>query len=102
MSEKPFEVIYSREKVTTKSAQIAHLHYTDNSVWYYNDLYFNAAINLDEDGHEVVIEHRRFDSFVIEGLPAKSKEMCGKKGLDGVDLNLKSCKGKIQVVNQPR
>ena len=86
----------------TKSAGIAQLsldQYQEPTGWsdYYN-LLFTARLNSgNENPHEVAIKDKLSDkSFVIEGLPAESKEECGKDGLE--DLNMIFCEGKIKVV----
>ena len=99
MSRKPFEVIYDRKQTITKSTEISQLNYEDTIVrGVYNSsaLRFYTRINSGEDANSVyIIDRLANKSFVIEGLPAESKEICGKVGLD--DLDMHTCSGKIKV-----
>lgn len=93
-------MLYDHERVTTKSTAVHHFTFGD----YFTDYYFHDAKCIvrfkeeDEFLTEVGFKHRMFyDSFVIEGLPSESNEKCGTEGLDGRDLQLQYCSGKIKI-----
>ena len=99
-SKKPFEVLYDQKRTIIKSSEIAQLAYEDRLGSYdHHTISFSAKLNLDEEAHSVFIVSKIADkSFVIEGLPADSKENCGKIGLE--DIDMLNCKG--QIILRPK
>ena len=88
-------MIYDHERVTTKSTEVDRFFYGDYD-WDSHYYEVDCIVNSGKDRREIDFKHRLFDdSFVIE--PAESDEGCGTTGLDGLDLHLRHCHGKIKV-----
>lgn len=88
-------MIYDRKRTITKSTEISQLNYDDTMISIYHSLGFDAKISSGEKAHVYILDRLTNKSFVIESLPADSKEFCGKVGLD--DLDMVSCSGEIKV-----
>ena len=91
-------MIYNKKRTIIKSNNIDHFVYQDFTTKLVKDHVLNvfARVNPGEEFDKMQIAGKVVNkSFVIEGLPTKSEEGCGKDGL--VDMHTVICEGKIKL-----
>lgn len=92
-------MIYDHNRVTMKSSTEIDLVYGDYiSTNYYHNARCIAKIERGEEPNIVEFKHKLiYSSFVIENLPDESDEKCGTRGMEGLDLRLESCQGRMII-----